>query len=109
MTQNLYNLTFEKSILSAILFNPELFYKHKLTLEHFYLPAHKDIYNAMTSLVNDELPIDEEFLKQKLNKVGRFDESAMLDILSIFYLQTLLQILNHMLSNSQNIEIKEIF
>ena len=82
MTKDLYNLTFEKSILSAILFNPELFFKHKLTPEHFYLPAHQDIYNAMSSLVNDELPIDEEFLKQKLSKAGRFDESSMLDILS---------------------------
>lgn len=82
MTKNLYNLTFEKSILSAILFSPELFFKHKLTPEHFYLPAYQDIYNAMSSLANDGLPIDEEFLKQRLSKVGRFDESSMLDILS---------------------------
>lgn len=82
MTQELYNLTFEKSILSAILFNPELFNSHKITPDYFYLPAHQNIYNAMSSLIGDDLPIDEEFLKQRLSKVGQFDESVMLDILS---------------------------
>lgn len=84
MENNLYNLTFEKSILSSIIFEPEQFDELESTLkfDDFYLPAHQEIFKAMVSLTRKDDPIDEEFLKQELLKAKKFDESVMLDILS---------------------------
>ncbi|MBU0631946.1 replicative DNA helicase [bacterium] len=85
MTENnLYNLTFEKSILSSIIFEPRQFdeLESMLKYDDFYLPAHQDIYKAMVSLTRKDEPIDEEFIKKELSKQKKFDESIMLDILS---------------------------
>ncbi|WP_345980392.1 replicative DNA helicase [Sulfurimonas sp. HSL3-2] len=85
MTENnLYNLTFEKSILSSIIFEPRQFDELESMLQHddFYLPAHQDIYKAMVSLTRKDEPIDEEFIKKELSKEKKFDESVMLEILS---------------------------
>ena len=84
MENNLYNLTFEKSILSSIIFEPKQFdeLSSSLKFDDFYLPAHQDIYKAILSLVRKDEPIDEEFIKKELLKVKKFDESVMLDILS---------------------------
>jgi replicative DNA helicase len=48
----------------------------------FYLPFHQHIFAAMEELSREEKPIDEEFLRSKLNAMGKFDEVAMLDLLS---------------------------
>lgn len=78
------NIQFEKSILSSIIFNPDIFSSTSkmLTDDHFYFVAHKNIYSAMSKLVAAEKPIDEEFLKSELNKFGQFDEEVMIQILS---------------------------
>ncbi len=84
MEEQLYNLTFERSILSSIIFEPtqldEL--EARLHVEDFYLSAHQDIYKAITALSRAEKPIDEEFLKQELERDKKFDEGVMLEILS---------------------------
>jgi len=81
---NLHNLNIERSVLSSILFNPVLFEDaaEVLKAKDFYLPSHKYIFEAMEECERDDLPIDEEFIKKKLNQNGRFDEEAMLEILS---------------------------
>ena len=84
MQENLYNLAFERSILSSIIFEPENFddISSILKKDDFYLPVHQDIYGAMLSIYQADNPIDEEFLKQELMKAKKFDEQVMLDILS---------------------------
>ena len=84
MQDNLYNLAFERSILSSIIFEPALFDELSTILkyEDFYLPAHQDIFKAMIALGVANQPIDEEFLKKELLKLKKFDERVMLDILS---------------------------
>jgi len=84
MQDNLYNLAFEKSILSSILFEPQQFddLSTALKQDDFYLPAHQDIFNAMMTLFQKDEPIDEEFIKKELIKIKKFDESVMLEILS---------------------------
>jgi len=78
---NLYNINFEVSLLSSILFEPKIMSDIEKVLDtnNFYLPAHQDIYSTMQFLYKNDLPIDEEFIKRKSKK---FDERAMLDILS---------------------------
>ncbi len=84
MEENLYNLAFERSILSSIIFEPSQFddFEMVLKVEDFYLAAHQDIYKAITTLVREDKPIDEEFLKKELSREKKFDEKIMLEILS---------------------------
>ena len=84
MQDNLYNLAFERSILSSIIFEPSQFDELSVALKEddFYLPAHKDIFKAMLTLLQKDQPIDEEFIKKELIKVKKFDEQVLLEILS---------------------------
>ena len=84
MEESLYNLAFERSILSSIIFEPSQFDDFEMILksEDFYLSAHQDIYKAITSLVQADKPIDEEFLKKELSREKKFDEKIMLEILT---------------------------
>ncbi len=82
--ENLHNLNMERSILSSILYNPALYedIASELKAAAFYLPAHKDIYLAMEYLERNDKPIDEEFLSKKLKQDKKFNEEAMLEIIS---------------------------
>ena len=84
MQDNLYNLAFERSILSSIVFEPSQFDELSVALQEddFYLPAHKDIFKVMLLLLQKDQPIDEEFIKKELIKIKKFDEQVMLEILS---------------------------
>jgi len=84
MQDNLYNLAFERSVLSSIVFEPSQFdeLSVELSKEDFYLPAHQDIFAAMLTLLQKDQPIDEEFIKKELIKAKKFDEQVMLEILS---------------------------
>jgi len=84
MQDNLYNLAFERSILSSIIFEPSQFDELSVVLKRddFYLPAHQDIFSAMLTLIQKDQPIDEEFIKKELIKIKKFDEQVMLEILS---------------------------
>jgi replicative DNA helicase len=81
---NLYNLAFERSILSSIVFEPQQFddLSTALKKDDFYLPAHQDIFSSMLNLLQKDQPIDEEFIKKELIKIKKFDEQVMLEILS---------------------------
>jgi len=84
LQDNLYNLAFERSILSSIVFEPSQFdeLSTALKVDDFYLPAHQEIFNAMMLLLQKDQPIDEEFIKKELIKAKKFDEQVMLEILS---------------------------
>ncbi len=84
MQDNLYNLAFERSILSSIVFEPSQFdeLSTALKVDDFYLPAHQDIFNVMMLLLQKDQPIDEEFIKKELIKIKKFDEQVLLEILS---------------------------
>ena len=84
MQDNLYNLAFERSILSSIVFEPSQFDELSTVLreDDFYLPAHQDIFKVMLFLLQKDQPIDEEFIKKELIKIKKFDEQVLLEILS---------------------------
>ncbi len=84
MQDNLYNLAFERSVLSSIIFEPSQFDELSVVLkkDDFYLPAHQDIFAAMLTLLQKDQPIDEEFIKKELIKAKKFDEQVLLEILS---------------------------
>jgi len=80
----MYNLNIERAVLSAIIFDPETYEEiaAKLLSHDFYLPFHQHVFSSMEELSREEKPIDEEFLRTKLLAMGKFDEVAMLDLLS---------------------------
>jgi len=82
--ENMYNLNIERAVLSAIVFDPEIFEEiaSKLKPQDFYLPFHQHLFAAMEALVANEKPIDEEFLRSKMVSMGKFDETGMIDVLS---------------------------
>ena len=82
--ENLYNLNVERAVLSAILFDPQIVedVAARLKPADFYLPFHQYLFAAMEELALEEKPIDEEFVRKKLLKNGKFDEAAMIDVLS---------------------------
>ena len=82
--ENMYNLNIERAVLSAIIFDPEIYEEiaAKLSPQDFYLPFHQHIFLAMEELSREEKPIDEEFLRSRLQSMGKFDEVAMLELLS---------------------------
>ncbi len=84
MEEHLYNLAFERSILSSIIFEPSQFdtIETQLRPEDFYLSAHQDMFRAMLTLYRADKPLDEEFLKKELSRAKKFDEASMLSILT---------------------------
>lgn len=82
MNEELYNLTFERSVLSSIVFDPASFKEISLDAADFYLAAHQKIYEAMVWLDKEDKPIDEEFIKTYLTHQKSFDERAMVEILT---------------------------
>ncbi len=83
MEEHLYNLNIERAVLSTIIFDPAEYEEiaSQLKPEDFYHPFHQHLFSAMEELFRADMPIDEEFLRQKLSAKKRFDEVAFLDIL----------------------------
>ena len=75
------NLNIEKAVLSSIFFDYENIYiaKESLTPKDFYFPAYQKIYSAMLKLHSEDMPIDEDFLRKKLDSKD-VDDSVILDI-----------------------------
>lgn len=86
MEENLYNLAFERSVLSSILFvhDTDMIDDMVSMLDEnlFYLQAHKDICAAIIKLHSSGLPIEESFIQKHLVGLGRFDERVMVEVLT---------------------------
>ena len=80
--ETLYNLAFERSVLSSIIFDPASFKDISLSANDFYLSSHQKIYEAMVWLDKEDKPIDEEFIRTYLVPRGSFDERVMVEILT---------------------------
>ncbi len=80
---SVYSINIERAVLSSILFNPEELEDvlGVLKPKDFYLPAHKKIFEVMVKLHNDDMPIDEEFIRKRVDAKD-VDDSILLEILS---------------------------
>ncbi len=85
MEEQLYNLAFERAILSSIIFEPSQFEElgEILKPEDFYLPAHQDIFAAIAALARKDQPIDEEFIRKELSSAKKFDENVFIEIIAV--------------------------
>ena len=80
---SIYSINIERSVLSSIIFDPEIIEDILGILKHidFYHPAHQQIFKVMEDLSNNDLPIDEEFIRKRLSGKD-IDDSIYLEILS---------------------------
>ncbi len=80
---SIYSINIERAVLSSVFFNPEELEDilGVLKPKDFYLPAHKAIFEAMVKLHEDDMPIDEGFIRNKINSKD-IDDSVILEILS---------------------------
>ena len=80
---NIYALNIERAVLSSILFNPEIIEDllGVLKPKDFYLPAHKKVFEVMELLNSEDLPIDEEFIRKRVDQ-KEVDDSILIEILS---------------------------
>jgi len=84
MSENMYNINIERAVLSAIIFDPQIFEEiaSKLEANDFYLSFHKHLFIAMDELNREDKPIDEEFLATKLKVSKSYDELGLLEVMS---------------------------
>lgn len=80
---SVYSINIERAVLSSIFFNPEELEDILgiLKPKDFYLPAHKKIFEVMVKLHDESMPIDEDFIRNKVNSKD-VDDSILLEILS---------------------------
>ncbi len=80
---SVYSINIERAVLSSIFFNPEELEDILgiLKPKDFYLPAHKKIFEVMVKLHDEGMPIDEDFIRNKVNSKD-VDDSILLEILS---------------------------
>lgn len=78
-----YNLTIETAVLGSILFNQDEIYTAKgiLKPKDFYLPAHQKVYEVMLRLHNENMPIDEDFIRRRVDSKD-VDDSVLINILA---------------------------
>lgn len=86
MDEHLYNLAFERSILSSILFAFDIEniddMVSMLNEDLFFLEAHKNICRAILHLHSSGLPIEESFIKRHLISISKFDERSIVEVLT---------------------------
>ena len=80
----MHNINIERAVLSAIIFDPQTFEEiaSKLESKDFYFPFHQHLFVAMEELSREDKPLDEEFLKSKLNRSKNYNEVALLDVMA---------------------------
>ncbi len=73
-----YSLEAEQAVLGSIIIDPSCINDIVLAIkpEYFYLPQHRDIYSAVTSMYELNQSIDYVSLLEKLKKNGTYDEDG---------------------------------
>jgi len=81
---HLYNLNMERAVLASIIFDPQNFEEVAATLEakDFYHPFHRVVFEAMEELEREGLPIDEDFVKERLVAKKLFNGELYAEILA---------------------------
>ena len=79
----IYIVNIERAILSSIFFDPYLIEEIQVIIKEkdFYLQAHQKIFKIILDLYKENLPIDEEFVRIRLNKQQEYMKT-LVDILS---------------------------
>ncbi len=73
-----YSVEAEQAVLGSVLIDPKCLNEIAVAIktEYFYIPQHKEIYNAMASMYELSQTIDFVSLLEKLKKDGVYDEAG---------------------------------
>src|SRR5574344_1916323 len=79
---SIYSVNIERAVLSSIFFNPEELEDvlGVLKPKDFYLPAHKAIFEEIVKLHSEDMPIDEDFVRNRVDKKD-VNDGVLLEIL----------------------------
>lgn len=89
-SSTLYNLSIERGVISAVLYDGKL-YEDVISIikpKDFYLPFHQKVFEAMERLYINDLPIDEIFVKEELEKREAYDAEYYLELISTAPVET---------------------
>ncbi|MEA3290130.1 MAG: replicative DNA helicase [Campylobacterota bacterium] len=80
---NIYALNIERAVLSSVLFDHDLIEDILGVLKpsDFYLPAHQKVFEVMAQLHSQDIPIDEEFIRKRVDS-NEVSDSVLIEILS---------------------------
>jgi len=80
---NIYSLNIERAVLSSVLFDHEIIEDILGVLKpsDFYLPAHQKVFAVMEALNHEDMPIDEDFIRKRLDS-KEVSDSVLIEILS---------------------------
>ncbi len=80
---NIYALNIERAVLSSILYDHEIIEDILGVLKprDFYLPAHQKVFEVMEALNHEDMPIDEDFIRKRVDN-KEVSDSILVEILS---------------------------
>ena len=80
---NIYALNIERAVLSSILYDHEIIEDILGVLKpnDFYLPAHQKVFAVMEALNHEDMPIDEDFIRKRVDN-KEVSDSILVEILS---------------------------
>jgi len=116
MIDHKYLSSIEKSVLGAFLYDPLAIeeFVGKLKPEDFYTIAHQHIYRTMLNLYQEDIPIDEDFIRKRINKKDVSD-NVLLEVLSTTPIVNIAAYIDEIIDNSKKrkllnltVEIKKI-
>lgn len=112
MEEHLYNLAFERSVLSSMLFIHDTNMIDEMVgmLDEnlFYLQAHKNICSAIIKLHSSGLPIEESFIQKHLVALGKFDERVMVDVLTTNSIYNIKPYIDEMVDKARKRKLLEL-
>ncbi|MFZ3052237.1 MAG: AAA family ATPase [Sulfuricurvum sp.] len=85
MAQHLYNIDIERTLLSSLIFEPQLFEEHfhALTTNNlFFHASHQAIFRAILHLQSEDHPVEEGLINTYLTKNSEHYEAELLQILT---------------------------
>lgn len=102
-----FNYSIERSVLSTFLFEPSRYSEvaHRLSHLDFAHAGYQDIYIAITDLDRSDIPIDEEFVKKILENRKRYNEQALLEVMTAGLLPNISAYIDELLELSRKREI----
>lgn len=95
-------VSIEKSILGSFLYDPLLIeeYIGVVTPKDFYLIAHQHIFKTMINLYNENIPIDEDFLRKRISK-NDVPDNIFIEILSTTPITNIAAYIDEVLESSK--------
>jgi replicative DNA helicase len=110
MSNNLYNLNIERSVLASIIFEPSSFedIAAKIVSQDFYLLFHRELFSVLSDLLGKEIAFDDTLLKDVLKSDSRFDDASLEEIYQLDPIVNIDAYLDQIKSRSMKRELVEL-